>query len=55
VVGQGNTFTIYTNGTKIGEVTPSVTFDRGFTAFTALNESGDTTCRFDNAWLWLLN
>lgn len=55
VVGQGNTFTIYTNGTKIGEVTPSVAFDRGFTAFTALNESGDTTCYFDNAWLWLLN
>lgn len=55
VVGQGNTFTIYTNGTKIGEVTPSVAFDRGFTAFTALNESGDTTCKFDNAWLWLLN
>lgn len=55
VVGEGNTFTIYTNGTKIGEVTPSVAFDRGFTAFTALNESGDTTCHFDNAWLWLLN
>jgi expansin (peptidoglycan-binding protein) len=55
VVGKGNTFTIYTNGTKIGEVTPSVAYDRGFTAFTALNESGDTTCQFDNGWLWLLN
>jgi hypothetical protein len=55
VVGRGNTFTIYTNGTKIGEVIPSVAYDRGFTAFTALNESGDTTCQFDNAWLWLLN
>jgi len=55
VVGRGNTFTIYTNGTKIGEVIPSVDYPRGFIAFAALNESGDTTCNFDNAWLWLLN
>lgn len=54
VVGRGNTFTIYTNGTKIGEVTPSVFYPRGFIAFVALNESGDTTCHYDNAWLWML-
>ncbi|MCI0394191.1 MAG: hypothetical protein L0332_28405 [Chloroflexi bacterium] len=55
VVGRGNTFSIYTNGTKLGDVTPSVAFDRGFIAFVALNESGDTTCQYNNAWLWLLN
>ena len=55
VVGRGNTFSIYTNGTKIGEVTPSVAFTRGFIAFVALNESGDTTCHYDNAWLWMLD
>lgn len=55
VVGRGNTFTIFTNGTKIGEVTPSVAYPRGFIAFVALNESGDTTCHYDNAWLWMLN
>jgi len=55
VVARGNTFTIFTNGTNIGEVTPSVQYERGFVAFVALNESGDTTCHFDNAWLWLMN
>jgi hypothetical protein len=55
VVARGNTFTIFTNGTRIGEVTPSVQYERGFVAFVALNESGDTTCHYDNAWLWLLN
>lgn len=54
VVGRGNTFTIFTNGTQIGEVTPSVQYERGFVAFVALNESGNTTCHFDNAWLWLI-
>jgi hypothetical protein len=55
VVGRGNTFSIYTNGTLIGEVTPSRVYERGFLAFVALNESGTTTCHFDNAWLWHIN
>jgi hypothetical protein len=55
VIGRGGTFQIFTNGTFIGEVTPSVFFERGFVAFVALNESGDTTCMYDNAWLWLLS
>lgn len=55
VVGRGEVFTIYTNGTKIGEVTAQAGYDRGFVAFVALNESGDTTCQYDNVWLWLLN
>lgn len=54
VVARGNTFTIYTNGTRIGEVTPSVAYERGFVAFVALNESGDTTCHYENTWLWLI-
>ena len=54
VVGRGNTFSIYTNGTLLGDVTPSVAFDRGFIAFVALNESGYTRCHFDNTYLWLL-
>jgi len=29
-------------------------FERGFVALVALSESGHTTCRFDNAWLWLI-
>lgn len=55
VVGRGDTFTIYTNGTKIGEQTIEAGFEKGFVAFVALNESGFTKCQFDNAWLWLMN
>jgi hypothetical protein len=55
VVGQGDLFTIYTNGTKIGEQTIEAGFEKGFVAFVALNESGYTTCQYDNAWLWLMD
>lgn len=55
VVGRGDTFTIYTNGTEIGQVTPETFYEKGFVAFVALNESGYTRCQYDNAWLWLLN
>ena len=30
-------------------------FEKGFIAFVAASESGSTTCKFDNAWLWLIN
>ena len=55
IVARGNNFSIYTNGTLIGEIDAISGFVKGFTAFVALNESGDTTCTFTNAWLWLLN
>ena len=112
VVGRGNRFFVYTNGTLIGEIDPSAppkvpalppepdkpadtsnveamaayvlkkaehdaivqqiqadfrarqqalknadtTFDRGFTALVALSRAGNkATCKFDNAWLWLMN
>jgi hypothetical protein len=29
-------------------------FERGFVAMLAISESGHTVCRFDNAWLWLI-
>jgi hypothetical protein len=55
VIGRGNTFSIYTNGTFLGDFTPaSAFFERGFVAFVALNESGTTTCTFTNAYLWLI-
>ena len=54
VVARGDTFTLYTNGTRIGEVTDS-TYNRGFVAMVALSESGRTVCEFDNAWLWSLD
>jgi hypothetical protein len=30
-------------------------FDDGFLAMLALSESGHTICKFEDAWLWLLN
>jgi hypothetical protein len=30
-------------------------FDQGFVAMVAGNESGDTSCLFENTWLWLVN
>lgn len=55
VVARGNDFTLYSNGTQLGTLTGTAGFEKGFVAFVALNESGTTTCTFNNAWLWLLN
>lgn len=54
VIGRDDTFTIYTNVTKIGEITTEGGLEKGFVAFVALNESGYTDCQYDNAWLWLM-
>ena len=54
VVARGNTFSFYTNGAYLGDITPSVAFDRGFVFFVGLNESGTTTCQYDNSFLWLI-
>jgi len=55
VIGRGNTFSFYSNGTYLGDFTPANVIERGLVAFVALNESGTTYCRFENAFLWLLN
>jgi hypothetical protein len=54
VVARGPLFTIYTNGTQVGQFEDD-TYDRGFVALTALNRSGRTQCQFDNTWLWLFD
>jgi hypothetical protein len=54
VVARGTTFTVFTNGTQVGQFENS-RYDRGFVAMTALNNSGRTRCEFSNTWLWLLN
>lgn len=54
VVGRGPTFTIFANGTNIGQIVDDK-FTRGFVALVALNESGSTHCAFNNTWLWLYN
>ncbi len=54
VVGRGDTFTIFTNGTQIAQFTANL-YDRGFIAMVALSESGVTECKFNNTWMWLLD
>lgn len=54
IVGRGDTFTLYTNGTQIGEITTEGGLAKGFVAFVALNESGYTDCQYNDAWLWLM-
>lgn len=54
VVARGNTFSFYSNGTHVGDVTPSVAYEQGFVAFVGLNESGTTTCTYNNSFLWLI-
>lgn len=55
IVGRGQEFTLYSNGTRLGTVTGQAGFEEGFVAFFALNRSGGVRCEFDNAWLWRMN
>lgn len=55
VVGRGEQFDIYSNGTYLGTVTGGAGFEEGFVAFFAVNRSGGITCDFNNAYLWKIN
>ncbi len=55
VVGRGQEFTIYSNGTRLGTITGQAGFEEGFVAFFAVNRSGGIRCDFNNAWLWRMN
>ena len=54
LVGQGSKFTAYINGQDMGSVTDSQ-LTEGAVGFAASQESGKTTCTFENGWLWILN
>jgi hypothetical protein len=55
VVGRGQEFTLYSNGTRLGTVTGKAGFEEGFVAFIAVNRSGGIRCDYNNAWLWRMN
>lgn len=50
---DGDEITVYTNGGRLGTFYSTKKLD-GRIAFTVLQESGETTCEFDNAWVWEL-
>jgi hypothetical protein len=53
IVGQGSHFAFFVNSFLIGEATDDI-LREGVVAFMARQESGRTTCTFENAWLWVL-
>ncbi|MBI3762476.1 MAG: hypothetical protein HY260_11525 [Chloroflexi bacterium] len=53
IVAQGSRFTTYVNGANAGSVTHTKVSE-GAVGFLADQESGKTTCTFENAWLWVL-
>ena len=53
LVVDGESFTGYVNGKRLGVV--SITkLTKGAAAFYIYQESGETTCTFDNWWVWTL-
>jgi hypothetical protein len=54
LAAEGSVLTVYANGHRLGQVTIS-TLKEGILAFYASQESGETTCTFDNAWVWDLS
>ncbi len=55
VIGRGQEFNIYSNGTYLGTVNGKAGFEEGFVAFIAVNRSGGIKCDYNNAWLWKIN
>jgi len=55
VIGRGQQFDIFSNGTYLGTITAGAGYEEGFVAFFAVNRSGGVKCDFNNAYLWKLN
>jgi hypothetical protein len=55
IIAEGNKFTVYINSQRIGTFYDysSLRIDGRF-AFAAMQETGVSTCKFDNSWVWLL-
>ena len=54
LVADGSLFAAYSNGHRLGQATITTLRD-GLVAYYAWQDSGETTCTFDNAWLWDLS
>lgn len=50
-IAQGNLLQAYVNGHRLGQMTIT-SLTKGQLAGYILQESGETTCVFDNAWVW---
>lgn len=54
IVAEDTKFTFYANGERMGTVLNSQ-YSEGAIAFGAFQESGETTCTYDNTWVWSLD
>ena len=54
LVVRDEVMTVYANDVRLSHV-PISTLHKGRIAFFAFQESGETTCAYENAWLWNLN
>ena len=54
IIAQGDKLAVYANGDRLGIFTDH-NVSRGVVAFMAWQESGETTCTFTHAWLWVLD
>jgi hypothetical protein len=56
LIAQENKFTVYINGIRQGQYTDdSKLASSGYLAFLAFEDSGKSTCSFENSWLWILD
>jgi len=56
LVAQNNKFTVYINGVRQGQFTDdSKLASDGYLAFLGVEDSGESTCTFENSWLWILD
>jgi hypothetical protein len=55
IIAEGNKFTVYINSQRIGTFYDysELRIDGRF-AFAAVQETGESTCKFENSWVWLL-
>ena len=54
LVANGDSFSVYANGKRIGSTSYSSKQTEGAIAFVGFHESGETVCDFSNAWIWEL-
>lgn len=54
LAAEGNELTVYANGHRLGKAT-ILKIREGLMTFYPWQESGETTCTFENAWIWDLS
>lgn len=54
LAAEGNGITVFANGNRLGQAT-ILKLRKGLIAYYSDQESGETSCTFDNAWIWDLS